>query len=155
MKAAVVHYTRFGHNDVIAKAIAERLEAEQFRIEIPGKPSFPVMGFCSMFNVRMRIKPMKTDFSNFDLVVLCTPIWAWKPAPPTRVFLGEAKLPRKLALSFSTGGGPIQRAEEKMRQLLTGRDIEIVAVGEINTDKKDEEYLKAEAKAFAERVASG
>jgi hypothetical protein len=42
-----------------------------------------------------------------------------------------------------------------MRQLLTGREIEIVAVGEINTDKKDEEYLKTEAKAFAERVASG
>jgi flavodoxin len=155
VKAAVVHYTRFGHNDVIAKAIAEKIGAEQFRIEIPGKPSFPVMGFCSMFNVRMRIKPMKADFSNYDLVVLCTPIWAWKPAPPARTFLSEAKLPRRLALSFSTGGGPIQRAEEKMRQLLAGRDIEIVAVGEINTDKTDEEYLKTEARAFADRLAPG
>jgi hypothetical protein len=155
MKAAVVFYTRFGHNTVIARTIAEKLGAEQFRIETPGDPIFPVMGFCSWFNVRMKVKSMKTDFSNYDLVVLCLPIWAWKPAPPGRTFLNEAKLPRKLALSFSTGGGPIQRAEEKTRELLQGRDIEIVAVGEINTDKADEEYLKTEAKAFAERLASG
>ena len=155
MKTAVVHYTRFGYNDVIAKAIADKLEAEQFRIEIPGKPGFLVMGFCSMFNIEMRIKPMKTDLSSFDLVVLCAPIWAWKPAPPARTFLSEAKLPRKLAVSFSTGGGPIQRAEEKLRQLMKDRDIDIVAIGEINTNKTDEEYLKTEAKAFAERLASG
>lgn len=155
MKAAVVHYTRFGHNNVIARTVAETLGAEQFRIEIPGNPSFPRMGFCSMFNVNMKINPMPLDFSNFDLVVLCTPIWAWKPAPPARTFLREAKLPRKLAVNFSTGGGPIQRAEEKLRQLLEGRGIEVVAVGEISTDKNDEDYLKAEAKAFAERLGPG
>jgi len=155
MKAAVVYYTRFGHNEVIAKTIADKLGAERFRIEIPGRPGYPVMGFCSMFNVKMKIKPMRTDFSNFDLVVLCVPIWAWKPAPPARTFVRESKLPRKLAVSFSTGGGPIQRAEEKLRQLLKERDVEIVAVGEINTDKTDEEHLKTEARAFAERLASG
>ncbi|MEO0085266.1 MAG: hypothetical protein ABIK37_01405 [candidate division WOR-3 bacterium] len=92
MKAVVVYYTRFGHNKVVAETIAEVLEADVRQIQTPKQHGYPYMGFASFFNVRMRILPMDLDFGDAELLVLCTPIWAWKPAPPARTFLREARL---------------------------------------------------------------
>jgi len=103
----------------------------------------------------MKIKPLDLDLSGCDLIVLHAPIWAWKPAPPARTFLREAKLDgKRLAVCFSTAGGPTQRAQEKVRQLLAGRDIELVAFGEISTDEKtvSEDAMLKEARLFAERL---
>lgn len=153
MKVVVVYYTRFGHNKVIAETVAEVLEADVRRIQTPKQHGYPYMGFASFFNVRMRILPMDFDFGDAELVVLCTPIWAWKPAPPARTFLREVRLEgRKLAVCFSTSGGPTMRAQEKVKELLKGRDVEIVAFGEIPTDRNDVEFLRREARMFAERL---
>lgn len=155
MKTAAVYYSRFGHNAKIVEEAARVLEADTYRIETPKQHGYPVMGFCSTFNVRMRIKPLDLDLSGYDLVVLHTPIWAGKPAPPARTFLREAELEgRRLAVCFSTAGGPTQRAQEKVRQLLAGRNVELVAFGEINTDEKtvSEDEMLNEARLFAERL---
>jgi hypothetical protein len=153
VKAVVVYYTRFGHNRVIAEAIALELGAEVRRIATPKEYGYPYMGFASTFNVKMAIEPMNLEFRGVDLVVLCSPVWAWKPAPPARTFLREAKLDgRKLAVCFSTGGGPSLRAQERIKQDLAGRKIEITAFGEISTEKADEENLRREARAFAGRL---
>lgn len=153
MKIAVVYYTRFGHNTVIAEEVASVLGAELHRIETPKQHSFPVMGGCSFLNIRMRIRPMELDFSEYDLVVLCAPIWAWKPAPPARTFLRDARLPRRLAICFSSGGDPSQRAQEKARQLLSDRDVKLEAFGEISLQRApSEDELRREARLFAERL---
>ncbi len=152
MKTVVAYYTRFGHNTTIAEAMADALGAELRRLETPRRYGYPVMGFLSTFNVRMKLEATDLDFSDYDLVVLCTPIWAWKPAPPARTFLRDARLPRRLAVCFSTGGGPTQRAQEKVLQDLSGRGIEVVAFGEIRTDKAADEQLREEARRFAGRL---
>ncbi|MFO7638446.1 MAG: hypothetical protein R6X14_03955 [bacterium] len=154
MKAAVVYYTRFGHNEVIAEAMAAELAAPRTRIETTRQYGYAVMGFRSYFNLGMRLRPMPTDFAECGLLVLCTPIWAWKPAPPARTFLKRAKLPPRLAVCFSTGGGPTLRAQEKVRQLLADRGVAVVAFGEIDTRPGDEEQLRQAARAFAHRLAA-
>lgn len=152
MRVAVVYYTRFGHNAVIAEAVARHFGAEVRRIETTRKHGFAWMGCTALFNIRVGIKQMDLVLTGFDLVVLCAPIWAGRPASPVRTFLRGAKLPGKLAVCFSTGGGSSLRAREVLKQDLAGRGVEIVAFGEINTDKADEEYLRREAAAFADRV---
>jgi hypothetical protein len=153
MKTAVVYYSRLGHNTVIAGEVARVLGAELHQIETPKKPSYPVMGGSSFFNIRMRIVPMELDFAGFDLLVLCAPIWAWKPAPPARTFLRSARLPKRIAVCFSSGGDPSQRAQEKTRQLLAGRDVELAAFGEISLQQApDDDALRREARLFAERL---
>ncbi|MEO0085265.1 MAG: hypothetical protein ABIK37_01400 [candidate division WOR-3 bacterium] len=39
-----------------------------------------------------------------------------------------------------------------MKELLRGREVEIVAFGEIPTDRNDVEFLRREARLFAERL---
>jgi len=153
MKTAVVYYTRYGHNKVIAEAIAQELGAEQRQVRTPKEHGFLSMGFCSAFNVHMRIEPMDLDFSAFDTVVICAPIWAGKPAAPVYTFLRDAKLDgRKLAFCFSTGGGSSQRAQDKVKRDLASRKVEIVGFGEINTREEDEGKLRQEAGAFARKL---
>ncbi|MBN2536936.1 hypothetical protein JXB37_01525 [candidate division WOR-3 bacterium] len=153
MKTAVVYYTRLGHNAVIAGEVAAALGAELHRIETPRLPGYPAMGGASFFNIPMKIRPMELDFCGYDLLVLCAPIWAWKPAPPARTFLRNARLPKRLAICFSSGGDPSQRAQEKTRQLLAGRDVELVAFGEISLQlAPDDDALRREARLFAGRL---
>ncbi len=153
MKPLVVFYTRFGHNITIAETIARELGADLRRIQTPRQPSYPVMGACSYFNIPMRILPIDYDVSAYDPVVLCTPIWAWKPAPPAREFLKRADLGgKRLAVCFSTRGGPTQRAQEKVCQLIGHCRGRVFAFGEIPTQAEDPEMLKAEARAFADRL---
>jgi len=157
VKATVVYYTRFGHNAVIARAIAEKLAAGLERIETTRQYGFAQMGMRSFLNLDMRLRPMRTDFREDELLVLCTPIWAWKPASPARTFLKRAHLPPRLAVCFSTGGGPTLRAQEKLDQLLAGRGVAVTAFGEIDS-RVGEEELRARACEFADRlgaVASG
>jgi hypothetical protein len=111
------------------------------------------MGYCSTFNVKMRIKPMPLDFFGFDLVVLCVPIWAWKPAPPGRTFLREANLPERIAVNFSTTGAQILRAQEKVGELLKGRGVEVIAFGDIDTRNATEDDLRDGARRFALRLS--
>jgi flavodoxin len=153
MKTAVVYYSRFGHTSVVAEEIGRVLDAEVRQVDTPKhEQSYPYMGFASTFNVRMKLKETDLDFSGYDLLVLCTPIWAWKPAPPGREVLLEGKLPSNLAVCFSIGGSPTQRAQEKVRQMLEGRGVEVVAFGEIVTDKVTDDDLRREARIFAERL---
>jgi hypothetical protein len=53
------------------------------------------MAFGALLNLHFRIEPMDLDFSSFDAVVLCTPIWARRPTCPTRTFLRDARLEGK------------------------------------------------------------
>jgi len=153
VRAVVVCYTRFGHNKVIAEEIAKELGAEIRRIETPREYGYAVMGCCSCFNIRMAIKPMDLDFRGADLVVLCCPVWAWKPAPPARTFITNARLEgRRLAVCFSTRAGPPLRAQEKLKQLLAGRNVNLVALGDIDTNAEDEALLRSEARIFTDRL---
>ena len=97
MKTVVVYYSRFGTTRTVAKAIAEELGAELREIQAARECGFLGMAFRSLFGIRMPIRPMNLDFTGADQIVLCTPIWAGRPANPVRTFLQEAKLEGKKA----------------------------------------------------------
>jgi hypothetical protein len=153
MKPLVIFYTRYGHNITIAEAIARELGAELRRIQTAKQQHFMVMGACSSMNIPMRILPMDLDVSAFDPIVLCTPIWAGKPAPPARMFLRQADVAgRRLAVCLSTGGGSSARAQAFVGKLAQDRGAQVFAFGEIQTQSEDRESLVRDARAFADRL---
>src|SRR5512138_677071 len=105
MKWAVIYYTRFGHTEVVARRLAERLSADLFQIE-EARP-YPLTELArSIALCHFQIKPMQFDFSGYDRLVLCAPIWMRNPACPARTFLRDAQLAgRQVAVMFSTVSG--------------------------------------------------
>jgi len=146
----VVYYSRFGSTAIAAREIARELVAESREIRAHKRSSWPAMGFGAVFNLRHRIEPMDFDFTRCGLVVLCTPIWASKPACPFMSFLDRAKLQgTRSALVFTTSGGGVERTVDAMKGILETRGSQVVASESIATRKVPEDILRARAREFA------
>ena len=157
MKAAVVYYSRYGHTTKVAEALAQALGAETRRIEETKQRGFLGMGRGSVTNARFEIKPMDLDLSGYDTIVLCTPIWAGKPACPARTFLHDARLDgKKVHLVISTGGGEIDKpvaivaADLAKKNATVGATVRVIT-GRGRKDTTDE-GLKQAGREFAEKV---
>jgi len=157
MKAVVVYYSRFGHMAKVAEALAQELGAEVRRIEETKQRSFLGMGWGAITNARFQIKPMDLDLHDCDTVVLCTPIWAGRPACPARTFLRDARLEgRQVNVLISTAGGEIDKAVAIIGADLAKKGAGIAATGRVITSmgKKEttDDELRRAARGFARQV---
>lgn len=157
MKAAVVYYSRYGHTAKVAETLAQALGAETRRIEEKKQRGFLGMGWGSVTNARFEIKPMDLDLSGYETIVLCTPIWADKPACPARTFLRDARLDgKKVHLLISTGGGGIDKpvaivaSDLAKKNAMVGATVRVVA-GFGKRYASDEDLNQA-GREFAKKV---
>jgi len=149
-RTVVVYYSRYGSTAIVAQAIARELVAESREIRARKRLSWPAMGFGAVFNVRYRIEPMDFDFTRCGLVVLCSPIWASKPACHFMSFLDRAKLAgTRSALVFTTSGGGVERTVDVMKGILEARGSQVVASESIVARGVPEDLLRARAREFA------
>jgi flavodoxin len=158
VKAVVVYYSRYGHTTKVAEALAQELEAETRRIEETKKRGFIGMGRGSVTDARFEIEPMDLDLSEYDTVVLCTPIWAGKPACPVRTFVHDARLEgKKVHVLFSTSGGDIDKAVETIGADLARKNATVGLTGKLVTGGlcrkgAPDEELRQAGREFARKV---
>jgi flavodoxin len=108
-KIAIVYYSRTGHTRKAANIIGEGLkdngiEADLIEIEVEGKVGFRRIGKMSTVDV-VPLLNQDYDLSEYDLVLIGSPVWAGGPAMPCLAYIDrvENKNQRKIAL-FMTGG---------------------------------------------------
>jgi menaquinone-dependent protoporphyrinogen IX oxidase len=153
MKTLVVYYTRFGHTMKVAELLGRELDAPVRRIEEMRQRGFMRMGYGSTFHQCWPLKPMDMDCSEYDLVVLATPIWAGRPSCPTMTFLRDARYDGKqVALLIMRAGSDPGRPVRVARAACAKKNADIVLADSIITDKRSDEELLAAAKQFAARV---
>lgn len=122
MKIAVVYYSLEGNTKSVAETIAERLGAEL--IELKCVKSYPT-GKVSKFlwggkSVTFGEMPelMAYDFKadDYDAVIIGSPVWASKYAPPLKTFLTENDLTgKKLGFFVCCAGGKTEKCFAKMK----------------------------------------
>lgn len=93
-KKAVVYFSRMGYVKKIAFEEANKTGAVIFEIKATEKTQ-GTLGFwwCGRFGMHrwdMPIEKSDTDFSAFDEVTVCSPIWVFSLASPVRAFLKQA-----------------------------------------------------------------
>lgn len=112
MRAAVVFYSLEGNVRYAAEKAAKALDAAT--VELVPVKAYPDKGFRKFLwggkAAAMKDKPELTPYSfnadDYDLVVLCTPVWAGTFTPPLRSFLAENDLSgKKVAVIASSSGG--------------------------------------------------
>jgi flavorubredoxin len=149
-RTVVVYYSRFGATATVAQALARELVSESREIRARKRLSWLAMGFGAVFNLRYRIEPMDFDFTRCGLVVLCSPIWAGKPACHLMTFLDAARLSgTRSALLFTTWGGGVEHTVDAMKGILEARGSQVVASESIMCRKVPEDILRARAREFA------
>ncbi len=75
----VVYFSGSGVTRQLGQAIAQALGCPSEEIVPVGKPSDDAK--------KLEIQSLKNDPSQFDILILGTPVWGMRPSPPAQVFL--------------------------------------------------------------------
>lgn len=142
MKTLVVYYSRTGNTKIIAETIAKDLAADLEEItEIQPKTGiigWLVAGKDATLQKSTPINALKHQVTNYDLVIIGTPVWSWNMSPPVRSFLQKYKQNLKQVAFFATmGGNGDQRAFTGMTKLTGLTPLATVALLERKIKRND------------------
>ena len=91
MKTLVVYYSRSGKTKLAAEALATTLDTDIEQIidmeNRNGIIGYLKSGYQAVKRIKAKISPAKKLPSEYDLVVICTPIWAGTMSSATRTYL--------------------------------------------------------------------
>ncbi len=127
MKSLVVYYTRTGKTKFVAETVAAQLSADIEEIVDKKNYAGPIgwvnAGKASNQEKEDEIVPLKTSPADYSLIVLGTPVWAWRPTPAIRSYIKQTDLSGKKVALFLTCDGNPKEALERTKALLTSSKI--------------------------------
>lgn len=121
MKTLLVVYSRTGTARAVGRQIARACGIRMHEIKDVRSRKGPLGFLRSIFEaVKARtpaIKPMATDLSAYDLVILGAPVWAGHMATPMRAFIAQNQGHlRRIALFCTMAGSRSERALREMAE---------------------------------------
>ncbi len=159
MKTAVVYYSLTGNADFAAKRIAEKMNADLFRLE-PEK-AYPDSGFRKFFwggkSAVMGETPALVSqpfpLADYERVILGTPVWAGTFAPPLRTLIraNAGKWKEKQVAAFICSGGGPGKALDKLKAEL-GIPAFAAALSLIDPKEKPSQENERKIAAFCESM---
>jgi flavodoxin len=110
MKAIIIYYSYSGNTKKVAEVLREYLKqkAQVDEAELKARDeSAAFLGQCkrAFWHKRAVIEPVNTDLSDYDLICLGTPVWAFGPAPAANAYLDKCSgVENKEVILFTTFG---------------------------------------------------
>ena len=108
-KILVVYYSRTGHTEQVARALADRLGADLEPIREARSRKGLWQYFRSareaLTGKRPEIEPARHDPAAYDIVLLGSPVWASHPSTPVSTYLAANRDKLKAFACFVTLGG--------------------------------------------------
>ena len=143
MSKLFIYYTLSGNGDAVANYLSEK-GVDMRKIETKYKLSkhmFPAMmkgGFHAMVGKKAKLINYNNDISNYDEIIIGSPIWNSRLTPPINTVLKNTNLDgKKLTFILYSGGGFGKKATKKLSKKYP--DSTII---NIKQPKKYEEELK-------------
>ena len=122
MKSLVVYYSRTGTAKFVAETIAAELGSDIEEIidlkNREGKLNYVGAAGDASRGKETKIGPMNRLPSDYDLIIVGTPIWAWSPTPAIRSYLKNNNLSGKKVALFFTYENNLRQAKEKTKALM-------------------------------------
>ena len=157
-KILVVYYSLTGNTKLIAETIAESINADILALK-PVKELNPESGmrfFWGGAQSTMKKKPKLKEFDinpiDYELIILGTPVWAWKFSPPIRSFLSKFDLSGKNVALWTCNAGDGVKAMKLLTEALKDANI----IGEIRFQeplKHGPDEAKEKAVAWVKEIA--
>jgi flavodoxin len=131
LKSLVVYYTRTGNARFVAETIAAEIGADVEEVidlkKRTGALAYLSGGSDARRGKETEIAPTKKVPSDYDLIIVGTPIWAGRPAPAITTYLKKNDLSDKKIAVFFTQGGKKPQGIEQTKALMPNSNF----VGEI------------------------
>lgn len=129
MKGLVLYYSYSGNTEKVAKMIQRATGFDIAEIK-------PVKNYEGDYNsvvnqgkkeVDNRVEPeivdLKCDLSQYDTVVLGSPVWWYTFAPPVRTVLSGNNWSGKVIYPFATNGGWLGHTFEDIKDMCRGAEV--------------------------------
>lgn len=142
MKSIVIYYSYGGNTRGIAGKVQKALGADLAEIET-------VKPYTGDYNAVVdqgqreidsgfmpEIKSLNVDLSQYDTVVLGTPVWWYTFAPAMKTFLNRADLSGKKVYPFATNGGWIGHTFKDFGKACPGASVQPGLNVRFNEDKQ-------------------
>jgi len=123
MKILVAYYSRTGHTEQLAKAIAAACHGELERIldargDRGGVLGYLRSGWQAALGRAPAIRIASLDPADYDLVVLGSPVWNWSLSAPVRSYARlHADQFKRVAFFCTEGGSGERRLFAQLRRL--------------------------------------
>ena len=120
MKTLVVYYSRTGNTKKVGDRLAKILQCDVEEVVDTANRAGPV-GFALSAReghgrMLAKIRPIKMDPADYDMVVIGTPNWDANMSSPIRTYLSENRAKFK-AVAFFLTQGPRGGAERAFREM--------------------------------------
>ena len=129
MKAIVIYYSYSGNTKNIALHIAEALNADTAVIDTVKAYEGDYDAVVEQGHDEIRkgfrppIKPINVDLSQYDTIILGTPVWWYTFAPAVKTFIESNNLAGKTIYPFATNGGWIGHTAKDIKGACPDSDI--------------------------------
>lgn len=132
-KILVIYYSRSGVTKKVGQLISESLNCDIEEIEDTknrkGIWGFIVSGKDSVFKKETVIKNIEKDPSEYDLVIIGTPVWASNMSCGVRTYINKNKDKLSNVAFFTTlGGGDSSKAFENMKNLCGANPLATLSI---------------------------
>jgi flavodoxin len=161
-KTLIAYHTRTAYTRRVAESVARRTGADLEEIAVTRDRSGPV-GYarCAIeaaIEVTTSIQLPARDPSDYDLVVIGTPVWFWSLSSPVRTYVLEERRKFKRVAFFCTmGGSGAERVFADLAKLCGKTPVATLSVTDAEIDsgylKKLEAFVHA-LKGAAPRAAA-
>lgn len=154
MKSIVIFYSYEGSTKFIAQTIANEINADlleikpQKEMKTHGFMKFVWGGRQAVMQSKPDLLPLDKDLTEYELIIIGTPVWAYNMTPPIRSFLTQNKLSNKKIALFCCHEGNPGKALENIERELQGNEIigkndfMLVAKQKDENAKKAKEWAK-------------
>lgn len=128
-KAIVIYYSLSGNTKRIAELIRDKTGADIAEIQtlIPyagDYNSIVEQGHKEVNNgYKPKIKRISADLSEYNTVILGTPVWWYTMAPAVLTFLSENSLDGKRIILFATNGGWVGHTFKDIKRLCIDTEL--------------------------------
>ena len=154
MKTLTVYYSRSGTTRRIAEELARRLGCDVDSITEPRGREGPLGYLRSGFEASRRkqpsINPAGKSPSQYDLVVVGTPVWAGNVSSPVRSYLSQHREEIKATAFFCTMGSSNPGKTFPEMEACSGKKPRATLA--LQGSRIESEDAEAELKAFADAL---
>lgn len=145
----VAYYSRTGNTKKVAEKLAELAECDIEQI-IDKKNRKGIIGYIksgrdSLLKKTTDIVESKVDFSQYDTVILATPVWASNITPAIRTYVQKyGDNFKNVAFVYTQMGSGYEKAEINMKELIEKEPIASICINskDIREDKYENEIIK-------------
>ncbi len=157
VRACVIYYSYSG----ITRRVAEGIKNASGCDLVEVRTNAPYTSFTAYTKgvVRSRkgacdpIEPAEIDVSGYDLLIIGTPVWAWKPSPAINAAVNALRgCEGKMAVVFTTCNNQPGEALPLIRKSLEARGVTVMA--EIGLDHEDTKNPDAGGELLRQIIAA-